>query len=102
MSADATASSTDQLIDRLGGSGLEPSAEDLVLAALLGEEELDDAIRGESKPERPARDRAPAPGPLAPSIYLGSIEVTGIRGIADAAKVGFTKGPGLTLVVGRN
>ncbi len=39
---------------------------------------------------------------LLPSVFLGSLEVAGFRGIGAAAKIEFSPGPGLTLIVGRN
>lgn len=78
-----------------------PGADELVLAALLGDDQLDVALdEGEAPPK-------PSPGGLAgrtqaPGVYIESVTVEGFRGIGPLAELRLQPGPGLTLVVGRN
>lgn len=89
----------DLLLDRIGDSTLEETAQMLVLAAYEGDEELEQALEGavHGEPRTPGR-----PGVKVPHAYLKSIEVVGFRGIGPAAALRLQPGPGLTLVVGRN
>lgn len=90
------------LLDRLASDPPKaPGADELVLAALLGDDELEIALNEGRAPARPSpsstADRAPAPG-----IYIQSVTVEGFRGIGPSAALTLQPGPGLTLVVGRN
>lgn len=89
----------DEVARRLESSGLDSEAQLLVLAAALGDVELVDALGGGSGPA-PVAVRQSA-GEL-PRTYLTEIAVEGFRGIAGAARIGLSPGPGLTLVIGRN
>lgn len=89
----------EQLVERLDGAGLDPDVEVLVLAAALGDAELDDAIGGDA-PDRP--DPAPEADEEPERIYLDGITVEGFRGVGEKRTLGLIPGPGLTLVVGRN
>lgn len=102
MTADPQADTVDQLVlDHLDRSDLPETAKDLVIAALLGDEELASVLGG-AAPHRPA---PPAPDTETPEpigTYLASIEVTGFRGIGPTATLNLVPGPGLTIVTGRN
>ncbi len=91
----------DVLVERLAGAGLPDATADLVLAAALGENELNEALGGQS-PTTPAPSASAAEDATAKRTYLAGITVNGFRGIAGEARLGLTPGPGLTLVVGRN
>ncbi len=95
----------DELISRtieaLDGSGLDPATESLVLAALMGDDELASFLDG-VVPTVPAGGSRTAGAPLPPRTYLSSIAVRGFRGIGGHATLKLPAGPGLTLVVGRN
>lgn len=90
---------TDQLLTRLDEADLDEEVAELVLAAALGQAELDDAIGGEA-PERP---QVADPEAVEPArTYLTQITVAGFRGIGPTATMTLPPGPGVTLVVGRN
>jgi len=72
-------------------------AEDLVLAALVGD--LDDAVSGGTV-QRPDVEPAAAAPPV--RAYLESVEVAGFRGVGPLTKLELQAGAGLTLIVGRN
>lgn len=89
----------DQLLARLDEADLAEEVSDLVLAAALGQEDLDAAVGG----DRPARPTVPAVEADEPDrVYLDRIAVTGFRGVAETATLALDPGPGVTLVVGRN
>jgi energy-coupling factor transporter ATP-binding protein EcfA2 len=95
--------SVDELIAaRLDQSGPAGRAADLVLAALLGDDDLDAALSRTTR----AGDGPPQHGPAAETslagLYLRSIEVEGFRGIGPKAALRLPPGPGLTIVAGRN
>jgi len=88
------------ILSKLGSSSLSEPAADLIIAALIGEDELASAVSGEqvTAPSAPT-----AQGNLEPHrAYLRSITVEGFRGIGPRASLRLQSGPGLTLVVGRN
>jgi energy-coupling factor transporter ATP-binding protein EcfA2 len=91
--------SLDLLVERLSDHGPPTAVADLVLAAVLGGDELDKVLGGEPG-ERPASQLDAAKEHEA--IFLSAINVEGFRGIASLARLGLSPGPGLTLVVGRN
>src|SRR5688572_23219119 len=95
---------TDELLnERLRAATVDERISSPVPAAAPGDDALDRALAGDTTAaDTTETDADTATAVEAPSILLGSIEVTGIRGIAGTQKLGFTKGPGLTLVVGRN
>jgi recombinational DNA repair ATPase RecF len=92
----------DQLIlDHLAKANLPQAATDLILAAMLGPEELTSVLGGAPpRRPRPAASGAPEREPM--GTYLASIEVTGFRGIGPTATLNLHPGPGLTIVTGRN
>ncbi|MEV0611085.1 AAA family ATPase [Polymorphospora rubra] len=102
MTDDPQTSTVDQLIlDHLDRADLPETAQDLIIAALLGEQHLNDLLGGAAA-ERP-RPPAPESEPSEPvGTYLASIEVTGFRGIGPTATLNLIPGPGLTIVTGRN
>lgn len=71
----------------------------LVLAALEGEEALDDLDGFDPPPLVPHGD-APAPEPA--GAFLSKIRVEGFRGIGQPSTLDLRPGPGLTIVAGRN
>ncbi len=98
-----TQASVDELIaSRLDQSGPTGRAADLVLASVLGDDDLDAVLSGTTS----AGDRLSQPGPVAErplaGLYLRSIEVEGFRGIGPKAALRLQPGPGLTVVAGRN
>lgn len=102
MSIDPQADTVDQLIlDHLDHSDLSETAKDLVIAALLGGEELSSVLGGVA-PRRPATPSPDTESPEPIGTYLASVEVTGFRGIGPTATLNLVPGPGLTIVTGRN
>lgn len=93
----------DELIAaQLDQSGPGGRAADLVLAALLGGEDLDAALSGNVRAEdQLPRHESEAEAPLA-GLFLRSVEVEGFRGIGPKAAARLQAGPGLTVVAGRN
>ncbi|HEX6498996.1 MAG TPA: AAA family ATPase [Micromonosporaceae bacterium] len=91
----------DQLIlEHLDDARLPGGAENLIYAALLGDQELDDVLGGAAT-HRPARETgSEASEPV--GTYLAAIEVTGFRGIGPTATLNLTPAPGLTIITGRN
>src|ERR1700761_2835597 len=89
------------VLERLADKPLPGQTEDLLLAALDGDQELANQLNA------PAAQRYPrATGSVIEKepvgAYLRSVTVTGFRGIGTAATLEVAPGPGLTLVVGRN
>jgi AAA domain len=96
----AGATVADIVAARLDNSGPPGQAAHLVLAALLGAEELDAVLGGNTAPGAP---QAPGAGTAAPTgLYLKSVIVQGFRGIGPQAALRLQPGPGLTVVAGRN
>jgi recombinational DNA repair ATPase RecF len=94
----------DELIaDRLEQSGPPGLAADLVLAALLGDDELAATISDTegTGPATTARQPAATAAETA-HLYLQSVIVEGFRGIGPQAALRLQPGPGLTIVAGRN
>lgn len=96
----------DTVLDRAtADAGLPEASKLLVLAALEGPDDLDDALAGTAAPAV----QQPAPAPQddadpasAARAYLSRVTVTGFRGIGPAATLTLEPGPGLTVVAGRN
>jgi len=104
---DATPALTDLVVDRLAEADLDEAAVSLVLAAVLGDDDLDAAV--EALTGSAAAPRVPLPTPghtsnaqAAGEVFLRSIAVTAFRGIGPAATLELTPGPGLTVIAGRN
>ncbi len=97
----------EDLVDRLETHPLKTDEQGLLLAAMLGDAELEQAISGTS-PARPERASEPKvagdeTAESAPAgAYLRSITVSGFRGIGPQTTLELTPGPGLTVVCGRN
>lgn len=89
----------DTIIDRLAEADLGEHVEDLVLAAVQGDVEFEQA-RGSgqryAKPAPVGESREPA------GAYLTGISVEGFRGIGPKVTLNLSAGPGLTVVTGRN
>lgn len=95
--------SVEELVfDRLGGSGLPARAENLVVAALLGEAELAAVVRAGAEPGSLRAPAATAEAAAPERVYLQSVVVEGFRGIGPQAAVRLQPGPGLTVIAGRN
>jgi energy-coupling factor transporter ATP-binding protein EcfA2 len=94
------------IIDRLGNSGLAAPAADLIVAALLGDDEVTRATSGADSDGAESGGAgltwAAPPRPEPPRVYLRGISVAGFRGIGRTASLELRAGPGLTLVIGRN
>jgi hypothetical protein len=75
----------------------------LVLAALEGEDELDDYLQSGASVRRAGEqqgsEEAPAP---ATGAFLRSVQVAGFRGIGSSTTLTLEPAPGLTVVAGRN
>ncbi|BCL16062.1 AAA family ATPase [Micromonospora sagamiensis] len=90
------------VLDQLADAALPETAENLIVAALLGESYLADQLGGAAPPQRP-RPTPTDPDDSGPvGTYLADIEVTGFRGIGTTATLNLTARPGLTIVTGRN
>ena len=76
------------------------AAEDLILAACLGQAEFEAALGGQ--PPRRGAAQALAARPDEAGVWIQEIEVAGFRGIGPKASLSVAPRPGLTLVVGRN
>jgi recombinational DNA repair ATPase RecF len=90
------------VLERLTDKSLSPEAEDLLLAALDGDDALDAQLNADPA-HRYARGSTGGTAASEPGgAYLRSMTVAGFRGIGPAATLEVRPGPGLTLVVGRN
>ena len=91
------------LLDRLTDAPLSSEEEGLLLAAILGDDELAGAIGGlpPTRPQPAAGDEAKETGRPA-GAYLRSVTVAGFRGIGPPTRLDIEPGPGLTVVCGRN
>lgn len=93
-----------EVVARLADANLPREVDDLVLAALDGDDALAHALDGNA-PDRP--DPHP-PGaarqaPVEPvGAYISRIRVAAFRGIGPEAALKLQPGPGLTVVTGRN
>src|SRR5690606_10727606 len=91
------AATVDQLLlEHLESADLPKDAYELVLAAVLGEGDPQQARDGTPALAAGTRPAEPA------GAYLTGIEVRGFRGVGDAATLDLVPGPGLTVVTGRN
>lgn len=104
---DAVRTLTDLIVDRLAGADLGATAETLVLAAVLGDGDLDDAVASLAGSAAEPRVRTQTSeqgraGRPSGEVFLRSISVTAFRGIGPAAMLELAPGPGLTVVAGRN
>lgn len=88
------------ILSKLYSSDLSGPAAELIIAALIGDDELANAVSGEevATPPVPAERDTVEPD----RAYLRSITVEGFRGIGRRSSLSLQPGPGLTLVVGRN
>lgn len=92
-------SSLDLLAERVAAASLKDDVANLVLAAALGEEELALALGGGYTASPASETADPA---HAPEMFLVDVDIEGLRGIGESARLGLKPGPGVTLVVGRN
>jgi len=88
------------IFDRLTEVDLPGPVADIVVAALLGDDDLD-AVLGPQSWQRPAAPQVTSAS-VVPRFFLRSVTVEGFRGIGTEATLRVQPGPGLTLVVGRN
>jgi len=89
------------ILDRLADADLPGAVADLVVAALLGDTDLDAALNVDGYQRPGVQPDTAANGTLA-GMFLQSVTVVGFRGIGATATLCLSPGPGLTLVVGRN
>lgn len=97
---DPSASVETLIFDRLAEADLPALVADLVVAALLGDDDLDAALGSQSWQRPPAPEGTPSD--TVPRFFLRSVTVEGFRGIGAEATLHVQPGPGLTLIVGRN
>jgi energy-coupling factor transporter ATP-binding protein EcfA2 len=91
----------DIVVERLDAAPLPAETEDLLLAALEGDEAL--ASQLDAPPvQRYAHRVSDAAATNPAGAYLRSLTVKGFRGIGSPATLEVAPGPGLTLVAGRN
>jgi energy-coupling factor transporter ATP-binding protein EcfA2 len=88
------------IFDRLAEADLSAPVADIVVAALLGDDDLD-AVLGARGWQRPSAPEGTTTGAV-PRFFLRSVTVEGFRGIGAKATLEVQPGAGLTLVVGRN
>ena len=91
---------TDLALDAVAESDLTPGVQDVVVAALLGDDALAELLAGTFV--APARTSTATVSAEPQRAYLGAISVRGFRGIGPHSTLKLTPGPGLTLVIGRN
>ncbi len=89
-----------EVLAELDGLQVPTRCVDLIMAALEGQERVEEALEGETFPSAIEAD-ADAGQPI-PSIYLQDIKVSGFRGIGPEVSLEVPSGPGLTVVIGRN
>lgn len=92
----------DWINQELASSDLADEAQLLVLAALEGEEQLDDYLERGVEVDRPEPTDADAEAVEANGVVLTSICVEGFRGIGPITRLDIAPKPGLTVVTGRN
>jgi recombinational DNA repair ATPase RecF len=91
------------IIERLSAENTPEPVANLVISALLSEEELDKALQRSPIAAYKARSGNGSTGSAEPvRSYLTSITVEGFRGIGPKITLPISAGPGLTLVTGRN
>ena len=90
------------VFERLAEESLSPEAEELLLAALDGDEALNRQLDADAAHRYTRSSTAGTAASEPVGAYLRSVTVAGFRGIGPAATLEVTPGPGLTLVVGRN
>ena len=90
------------VFERLAEESLSPEAEELLLAALDGDEALNRQLDADAAHRYTRSSTAGTAASEPVGACLRSLTVAGFRGIGPAATLEVTPGPGLTLVVGRN
>jgi hypothetical protein len=91
------------IIEKLGAENTPEPVANLVISALLGDEELDKALQRGPIAAHKASSGSGSGGSSEPvRSYLTSITVEGFRGIGPKITLPISAGPGLTLVTGRN
>jgi recombinational DNA repair ATPase RecF len=93
----------DALLERLARVPLAGVEEELLLAAMLGADDLAAVVGGGLGPSRAAVASDVEAAAVSPAgAYLTSVTVEGFRGVGPAATLTLEAGPGLTVVCGRN
>ena len=92
----------DRAFDELNAEPVDDAVADLVVAALIGDDELAGALGGAAVTRPTIAEHRSEPASAIDGVYLAEIEVTGVRGIGATARLGLLPRPGLTVVVGRN
>lgn len=87
---------------QIDASDLDDEAGVLVLAALEGDQQLDEYLTTGTSTERALRGEGAARAGAARGTFLSSITVEGFRGIGPATTLTLSPAPGLTIVAGRN
>ncbi len=90
------------VLERLAEETISPEAEELLLAALDGDEALNRQLDADGAHRYAHSSTAGTAASVPVGACLRSVTVAGFRGIGPAATLEVTPGPGLTLVVGRN
>lgn len=98
--SDTAATLEGLVLERLADADLPGAVADLVVAALLGDDELGHALASDGY-TRPEATTDPAAGEPV-GTYLNAVIVSGFRGIGAEAALRLRPGPGLTLITGRN
>jgi len=99
---DVGAASVETLIfERLADAELSSPVGDLIVGALLSDDDLAAALGPDGYTRPLARSDAASAGKPA-GMYLQAVTVEGFRGIGAKASLRLQPGPGLTLVLGRN
>lgn len=84
----------------VGEEGVGLEVKNVIVAAFESDEAVEFGLR--SKTELKDRHDLLPEASVLPRVFLGSLEVAGFRGIGAPAKIEFSPGPGLNLIVGRN
>lgn len=93
---------TDWVDEQLQTAGIDDDVALLVLAALDGDDRLDDYLADGSAPTRSAGTAETVSEVEPNGVVLTSIAVEGFRGIGPKAELKIAPKPGLTIVAGRN
>jgi AAA domain len=98
----STASVEALICERLADADLPGPVGDLIIASLLGDDELAAVLTAGGAHAVSAPQPASIAAAQPAGTYLQAITVEGFRGIGPKAALRLQPGPGLTLVVGRN
>lgn len=91
----------DWVEEQLNESGVDDEVGLLILAAMEGDDQLDEYIADGHRRPGPRGAAAQIPA-VAKGTFLSYIDVEGFRGVGDNARLTLRPQPGLTIVAGRN